>query len=388
MIATLPKPAATRATTASRPVRVCFLIDELRPAGTETQLLALIRHVDRACVQPNLGLLRGDAAYSRALEPDCCPVLRLRVGSLLRPATLVKARRLAQFLRRQRIDVLQVYFPDSTYFGVLVARMAGVPHVVRVRNNLGYWMTPLHRRLARLYARLADITVTNCEPCRQAILADEGPAPESVVILENGVDLERFATVPPLRAGTAPVRVGVVSNLRPVKGLDVFLRAAAAVAARRPEVTFTIAGEGPERAALERLRAELGLVGRVQLPDVVADVPGFLAGVDVAVQCSRSEGMSNALLEYLAAGRAVVATRVGAADRLIEDGVHGLLVPPGDEAALAAAMGRLIEDAALRVRLGAAARRHVERRYSRQAMVRRFEDFYRGLVTDDRPLAA
>ncbi len=387
MIAVALKPALAVPAPAP-PVRVCFLIDELNTAGTETQLLALIRHLDRARVQPYLCLLRGDSPSSRALEPDCCPVLRLGVGSLLRPATLVKARQLAQFLRSERIDVLQVYFPDSTYLGVLVARMAGVPHVVRTRNNLGYWLTPLHRRLGRLYARLADVTVANCEPCREAVLADEGAAPGSVVVLENGVDLERFAGVAPLRRSNDPVRVGVVANLRPVKGLDLFVRAAAAVASRTPDVSFTIAGEGPERTALEQLGSELGLGERLRLPGVVADVPGFLAQVDVAALCSRSEGMSNALLEYLAAGRAVVATRVGAADRLIEDGVHGLLVPPGDESALAAALGRLVEDAALRVRLGEAARRHVERHYSRQAMVRRFEDFYRRLVERTQPLAA
>jgi glycosyltransferase involved in cell wall biosynthesis len=82
----------------------------------------------------------------------------------------------------------------------------------------------------------------------------------------------------------------------------------------------------------------------------------------------------------MAAGRAIVATRVGASERLIEDGVHGLLVPPGDEAALADAIGRLADDAGLRVRLGSAARRRAERDHGRQAMVRRFERFYQGLA--------
>jgi len=103
------------------------LIDELAAAGTETQLLALVRRLDRRRVQPSLCLLRGDSAASRALEPADCPVLRLGVGSLRSPATLVRAWRLARFLRRERIDVLQVYFPDSTYFGVPVAWLAGVP---------------------------------------------------------------------------------------------------------------------------------------------------------------------------------------------------------------------------------------------------------------------
>src|SRR4051812_45763815 len=102
------------------PVRVCFLIDDLANAGTETQLLALIRHLDRSRIEPYLCLLRGESELSRSLEPDSCPVLRLGVRSLRGPRTLAAAWKLGRFLRRQRIDILQVYFPDSTYFGVPV----------------------------------------------------------------------------------------------------------------------------------------------------------------------------------------------------------------------------------------------------------------------------
>src|SRR5262249_15465494 len=153
------------------------------------------------------------------------------------------------------------------------------------------WMTPFHRGLGRVCNRLADATVANCEAARQAVLADEGPPAQSVVVLENGVDLDRFAKVPPLREHAGPVRVGVVANLRPVKGLDVFVRAAAEVAQSHPEVTFAIGGEGGLRPALERQAAELGLGGRLELPGVVADVPGFLGQLDIAVLCSHSEGM-------------------------------------------------------------------------------------------------
>jgi hypothetical protein len=139
------------------------LIDRLTTAGTETQLLALIQRLDRRRVQPYLCLLHGESDESRALEPEDCPVLRLDVASLRHPGTLVRAWRFARFLQRERIDVLQAYFPDSTYFGVPAAWLAGVPRIVRTRNNLGYWMTPWHRRLGRLCNRVADVLVVNCE---------------------------------------------------------------------------------------------------------------------------------------------------------------------------------------------------------------------------------
>jgi glycosyltransferase involved in cell wall biosynthesis len=361
-------------------VRVCFLIDELATAGTETQLLALLRNLDRRRVTPYLCLLRGDGAASRALEPADCPVLRLGVGKLLRLAALVKLARFARFLRRERIDVLQAYFPDSSYFGVPAAYLAGVPHRLRTRNNLGHWLTPLHRFLGRVLNLFTTGTVVNCEAARRALLADGGAPPESVTVLENGVDLDRFLAVPPLTGRPAGVqRVGAVANLRPVKGLDVLLRTATLLADTHPLAVLAVAGEGELRASLERDIGVRGLAQRFLLPGSVADIPEFLADSHVAVLCSRAEGMSNAVLEYMAAGRAVVATAVGATPELIEDGVHGLLVPPDDPVRLARAIARLLDDPALARRLGEAARRRARQRYSREAMVRRFEDFYEHL---------
>ena len=360
-------------------VRVCFLIDELARAGTETQLLALLCRLDRRRVQPYLCLLRGQSELSRSLEPDCCPVMRLGVGSLRSLRALSAAWRFGRFLRRERIDVLQVYFSDSSYLGVPVARLAGVPAVVRTRNNLGHWLTPLHLVLGRLLNPLTDITIANCEAARTALLASEKPRPDRVIVLENGVDLERFTDVPPLRQ--RPMRrVGIVANLRSVKGLDIFTAAAGRVLREFPDASFHLAGEGEERDRLVSQAADLGLGDRFVLHGRITDVPGFLAGIDIAVLSSRAEGMSNAVLEYMAAGRAIVASNVGATGRLIDDGVQGLLVPPGDADTLARAIAELMRDGESARRLGAAARERAESEFSRQAMVRRFEEFYLGLA--------
>jgi hypothetical protein len=156
---------ALRHDDAARPVRVCFLIDELAPAGTESQLLALIRHLDRRRVWPYLCLLRGDKPMSQALEPDDCPILRLHVGALRHPGTLFKAGRFLRFLRRERIDVVQAYFPDSSYFGIPVAWLAGVKHRLRTRNNIGHSQTPLHRRLGWVLNVFTTRTIANCAHC-------------------------------------------------------------------------------------------------------------------------------------------------------------------------------------------------------------------------------
>jgi glycosyltransferase involved in cell wall biosynthesis len=283
-------------------------------------------------------------------------------------------------LRRERFDVLQVYFPDSTYLGVLVGRLGGVPRIVRTRNNLGYWMKPRDRWLGRLCNRFTHALVANCDACREAFLRDEGSLPERSAVLENGVDLERFPEPRFERPPSRAPRIGIVANLRPVKNLEMFVRAAARVAAEFPDATFHIAGEGELRPSLQALAAQLGIGERFFLPGSIRDVPAFLATLDVGVLCSHSEGMSNALLEYMAAGLAIAATNVGGNAQLLGHGDCGLLVPPGDEAALAQAISDLLRDRTEAERLARAARQRVETNHSREVMVARFQSFFEELT--------
>jgi glycosyltransferase involved in cell wall biosynthesis len=251
---------------------------------------------------------------------------------------------------------------------------------VRVRNNLGYWVTPRHRVLGGLVRPFVDATLTNTPAGKQALVEQERHRPERVAVLENGVDTSRFNRFLLPDTSKPRVKVGCVANLRPVKNIDGLMRAAKAALARFPKLVFEVAGDGEQRPELERLHAELGLGDRFKLRGSVADVPGFLRTVDVAVLPSHSEGMSNALLEYMAAGRAVVATDVGANPTLVRHRKDGLIVPPGDTEALVAAFGELLANPLRAAGFGASARTRVEAEYSRAAMLRRFEEFYRGLL--------
>ena len=135
----------------AQPVRVCFLIDDLNNAGTEIRLLSLIRDLDRKRVLPYLCLLRGNNRLSRALLPDFCPVVRLGLDSLFQPLAFLKIVRLAFFLWYYKIDVLQMYFPDSSFIGFLAGIFCRVPHLVRTRNNLGYSLSFFQKKLNYIY---------------------------------------------------------------------------------------------------------------------------------------------------------------------------------------------------------------------------------------------
>ncbi|MFH1919672.1 MAG: glycosyltransferase, partial [Planctomycetota bacterium] len=235
--------------------------------GTEKQLLSLIDRLDRSKVVPMLCLLDGSSQTSRSLEPDCCEVVRLGVRSLHAPSTAVRAWQFGRLLRRERIDVLQVHYPMSTYFAVPIARLAGVRCVVGTRRNLGHWMGRADRLLGRLFSRLMTATLANSQASRDSVIADRCAAPDSVFVVPNGIDLDRFAdaAVPSSQPLGGSPRVGVVSNLRPLKNLDVFVRAAASLTESYPDARFLIAGEGQSRSDIQALAEQLGLAERVEL---------------------------------------------------------------------------------------------------------------------------
>lgn len=374
-----PRRSLPAAVPETDPVRVCFMIDRLSRAGTESQLLALIRELDRSKVQPSLVLLDGEDDLSRALEPADCPIVRLGVRRLIGLGAARAAKRLRAFWREERPDVLQTYFLDAVYFGAPLAKLSGIKTVVRVQNNLGYWMTRKHRMLGRSIRPFVDLTFTNTEAGREALIERDGYYEDRVVVLENGVDTAKFNRFMLPDTSKKRVRVGCVANLRPVKNMDGLMRAAKIAIEKFPQLVFEVAGDGEQREELERVHAVLGLGDRFLLRGSVSDVPAFLRSVDVAILPSHSEGMSNALLEYMSAGRAVIATDVGANGTLVRHEKDGLIVPVNDENALVNALGELLANPLRAAGFGASARRRVESQYSRAAMCRKFEEVYTSL---------
>jgi glycosyltransferase involved in cell wall biosynthesis len=281
-------------------------------------------------------------------------------------------------LHRQRFDVLQTYFRDSTLFGMPAGRLARVPGILATRVNLAPPETRLQRWLLRFWTRrLAHGVVANSPMCRAAATEFDGALPKRVHVIENGVELERYASIPPLPGASRwrPQRIGLLANLRPVKDPATLVRAARIVVSRFRETTFLLAGEGELRPSLEQLIWQLGLSEHVFLCGEVRDIPGFLGNIDIGVLCSLSEGAPNAILEYMAAGRAIVATAVGGTRHVVHDGVNGVLVGAGDATGLAAALIRLIQDPPEATRLAEAARAYA-RRHEARLRAERFQALY------------
>lgn len=246
----------------------------------------------------------------------------------------------------------------------------------RLRRTGLAWGLPLLRRLHRVVAVSGETEVE---------LLAHGFAADRIVRIPNGVDPIRFAPALDSEAarqqmGLGPETVLFLGRLDAQKGLDVALDAWARVIARRPAAHLVLAGDGPARTALEKKARELGLAERVRFLGTRPDPERLLQAGRIFVLPSRSEGMSNALLEAMATGLGCVATRIGGNSDLMEHGGTGLLVPPGDSEALADALLALLEDVGLRIRLGAAARAAVIERYGMDRVVREYMDLYTTLT--------
>jgi glycosyltransferase involved in cell wall biosynthesis len=244
----------------------------------------------------------------------------------------------------------------------------------------------MQRRLQKLVCRLADCILVNADAIRENLI-EQGYDRSKIVVIRNGITMEKFrearrgAVIREELGFPASARlVGVFSRLNRMKGIEYFLDAARVVAERFPDVCFLVVGDGAIKGELEEQARRLGLAQRIVFTGFRSDVPDLLMEAAISVLPSLSEGTSNTLLESMAAGIPVVATRVGGNPEVIEDGVSGLLVPPRDSTALAAVIGRLLEDEELALGLGQAGIRRVAELFSIEGSIDQTEHLYQRLV--------
>lgn len=255
-----------------------------------------------------------------------------------------------------------------------------VPLIFSFHGLASVGKIPLRRRLAcRVLARITTRIFTVSEAARRVMSEVLGVRASPIDVIPNGVDTESFRPGASRKRRAAFV-IGSVGSLTPVKNHALLIRAAAELIAGGQDVELRLAGEGPEREALESLAESLGIGSRVRLPGYVADIPGFLEQLDAFVLPSRSEAHPNALLEAMACGLPCVATRVGGVPEVLDNGNAGLLVDAGDGGALARALAELATDPARRAILGRAARDRACREYGLGCMIDRYASLYEGLT--------
>ncbi len=371
----------TAGTSGTAPWRVAYVIGELGKGGAEYQLHELLSRLDRRRFAPTVFALAGDGYWTEPIRRLGVPVTEFVWH---RHADLARLVRLRRALREVAPHILHTIRWSGNSYGRIAAIGLGIPVVIASeRANLPSrpgWQVALDR----LLDRVTDGWLVNAESIAARLVVRERVPHAKITVIPNGIDLSRL---PPFNVDRAAARAAVglapgrrlvaqIGRLTTQKDYPTFLRAAALMAEERPDVDFLVVGEGALRQELERLAASLGIGPRVRFLGLRHDVPALLAAVDVLVLASIFEGFPNVVLEAMASGAVAVATDVDGARELIASGEHGLLVPPGQPAAVADAVTRLLGDDRLRERLALAARRRVEAEFTVEVMARRTAEAY------------
>jgi glycosyltransferase involved in cell wall biosynthesis len=363
-------------------LRVLTVVDSLLPAGAETVARRIALGLDQTRFESTICSTRPSTpeavAAVRAAGVDVLELGRSSKADLLSWLPLVR------LLRSGEIDVVHAHKFGSNLWLALLSHLAHVPVLLAHEHSWSYAGSPLRRFADReLVGRAATRIVAVSPADRLRMIELEGIPADKVVFVPNGTfDLEpgdgarmrREIGIPE----TAAV-MGTVCALRPEKEVDTAIRAAARLTRDRPDLYFVVVGHGPEGDALERLAQELGVRALFLGRRPNEGMPDLLAAMDVVVCSSRHEGMPLAVLEWMAAGKAIVATRVGGIPSILEDGEEAVLVEPQDVAALTAGIGRLLNDPEERRRLGAAALRRQRRDFRFEQTLAAIEDLYEQL---------
>ena len=346
-------------------MKVMHVVTSLVRGGAETHVVGLARsQVDRG-VGVTVAHLKDEAYWRDALVEAGVAITPLAMARYGDPRPIT---RLREAMRCIRPDVLHAHLPPAELYARL-ALAAGAPvgaFVLTRHNDEGFYRGPWHRELGSWVARRADMVIAVSDAVRDQTHHYLRTSPAKTLTIRHGIDLEPFARVTlaqrnQLRAewGAAndALVIGTVGRLVPQKALHVLLEGFARYRAlsSRPS-RLVVVGSGPLESELKARALELGLADAMVWAGFREDIPAVMSSFDVFALSSRYEGFGIVLLEAMAAGKPIVATKVSAIPEVVQDGVTGLLVPAGDAYAFSAAIMQL-EDAALREKLGTAGRK-------------------------------
>ncbi len=399
MTPSISQPASIEPRTAAPtggPIHILYLIDVLWGlGGAEGVLLRIPKLLPKDRYRCTIGTFRLRPELP-ILDQLPCPVREFPVSRVFGMGALRTALALRRFIRDERVQIVHTFFESADLLGGLVAKLSGVPVVISSRRDMGILRSTRHHIAYRLMSPLFNQVQAVSGAVREQTIRADGINPKKVVTIPNGIEIEKMAAARATEAlrdslgiqGIWPLIV-TVGHIRRVKGYDVLLRAAAEVCRVHPKATFLIVGSVQEpdcNRNLQDLVRRFNLDGNVRFLGKLEneDVWPLLKLCDVFCQPSRSEGMSNALLEAMGCGLPCVATAVGGTPEVLEDGLTGYIVPSEDHQAAAARILRLLGDPERARNMGRLACRVVEERFSAQGMIRNMVGRYDQLLATRR----
>lgn len=368
-------------------IKILYLMDTFDgpTAGTEGQLLELLSNLDRQRFCPYIAVFR--RSHREAGRSLPCPVRLLGIKRLFSVNALIKLLLLSCWIYRNGIDVVHILLNDASIVGPPLSRISRA-RVLVSRRDMGFWYTPIKLAAIKLANRFVDRVVVNCSAVKLNVVKHENMPADKIQVILNGHKLEKFDSPPSeslrqsLGIGTGDKVVGTVANFSKVKQHSLLIKAFATVLKGQRNVHLVLLGSGVEELAVKELVKTLNIESNVHFLGSTDNVIPIIKHFTIGVLCSESEGLSNAIIEYMGCGKPTVCTAVGGNLELIRDGHNGFIVENGDIGGLADRITRLLSDESLAHRLGENARRYVAQNFCVEKMVDGYMNLYEKMARE------
>lgn len=377
--------------TPARRMKVVFLIDRLHYdlGGTEGQVMKLVRGLSPRVDLELVVLESGQWIREQAEKSGLKITIIDMAGGVKSPGFWLAFARLTRHLKAAKPDVVHTFFPISNILGAVAARLAGVSVVVGSRRDYGYWMTPAYLRFQRWANGLVSRIVTNSPEVKRFTVAKEGYDASQIEVIYNGLELDNLRLPAPDLALKAELGIPthhhvvvLVANFRPIKRQDTLVEAMALIRQHRDDVSVVLVGDphDPFHDKVAQLIDARQLGSHVKTAHAQGDVERYLSIAEIGCNCSESEGLSNAVMEYMGAGVACIVSDGGGNKDLIAHAENGLVFPVGDHAMLAQHILKLVEDPSFRRKMVDASQLRLRKEMSMPVILGTFERFYRSLL--------
>jgi L-malate glycosyltransferase len=341
------------------PIKLMFLMDDFRGpkgGGTEIQFINLLESFDRDRVEPEIAVLRASEYTNKSYKYPFI-IVTLNIDKILSLKSLFKMLNLAKKISREKINIVHIYFNDASILAPFFCKLAGAKVIIS-RRDMGFWYTKFNLICLYISNLFVDHIITNSYAIKSNVNKKEKYPLSKISVIYNGIDTNKFNNIikGKLRADLGlsindPI-IGMVANFDKIKRHTDLINAFSILVMKHPNVKLVFAGQGPEENSLRELSHRMNLADKIYFLGNVEDVLPIIADIDICVLCSESEGLSNAILEYMGCGKPVICTNAGGNPELIVNGYNGYLIDVGDVATLVDKIQLLLSNVELSNKLG------------------------------------
>ena len=366
----------------AKPVPVLLMTRTLDLGGTERQLTVIAKSLDRSRFEPHVACFHPEGIRGEELRSAGVPIAALRVTSFRSMSLPRGVARMGAYVRQHRIRLVHTFDVPANIFGVPAARLLRVPHILSSQRAFRSLTPGIYRHLLRATDFLVDGIVVNSANVRESLMKEDSVPERKIHLCYNGLDTLTFhppQTVARIRTEpvvNAPVVIGLVCALRPEKDIPTLLRAFQAVHSRCPTTRLVIVGSGPSEAEIKEIASNLNIAEHCHFEPSVQDVRTWLHAIDIFVLPSKSEAMSNSLMEAMACGCCVVASAVGGNVELVADNRTGFTFAAGDSNQLAVTLHKLVTNSEMRLSIANAGTQFIRSSMSVEASIARMQEIY------------